>query len=218
MRVGYYIPTYNQMGWVVSKHLPSVNTKLIEYINVHYNGNEDIENQYELPTSTNGIPVIITGSSRNLGVAGSWNLFCKQSMLRNIDLAIIANDDIILHEDCIPRLVQTAVDSPMSVVAYAGDNAFSLFALPMNVYRKVGGFDENFWPAYFEDNDYVYRLKLLNVDLVLLDNKKYYHKGSSTINSYAPDRLKEHHRQFDNNEAYYKSKWGGVPGKETIVV
>lgn len=216
LKVGYFIPTYNQYEWVISKHLPSIDTQSIDYVRIHYNGFDDLKSLESLPTTVNDKPLSITCSSNNLGVSGAWNLFCRESILNKTDVAIIANDDIIVYEQGISRLLDAVRAAPNSIAAYSGKNAFSLFALPLAVYKRVGGFDEGFWPAYFEDNDYVYRMKLLGMSLVLLENQEYFHKGSATMNSYSPSRLEQHHNQFRQNERYYIQKWGGLPGNETV--
>jgi hypothetical protein len=73
----------------------------------------------------------------------------------------------------------------------------------------VGRFDPTFFPAYYEDNDYVRRAKLKGIGVKHLGHEIVAsHVGSATIkdgfsvNSHA-------------NHLYYQRKWGGSPGQET---
>jgi thiol-disulfide isomerase/thioredoxin len=78
------------------------------------------------------------------------------------------------------------------------------------IFEKVGDFDENLYPAYFEDNDYLYRMKLANimveksmklVPLVM--------RHSSSINK--DPKL---NKDFIKNKNYFVDKWGGEPNRE----
>lgn len=211
MRVGYFIPTFNQLNWVRNKHLPSLNTEGLEFVYVHCNKPEKFLN---LETPLN-IPVFYSYSEGNLGVARSWNLFCDLAIKEGLDAVILANDDIVLYENTVSTLLDKLKECPNDFVAYSGDNSFSLFALPLSVFNLVGRFDENFYPAYFEDNDYVMRMKLNNVQMHYLDSPKYYHEGSSTIRALSQSELEVHHHVFRKNQTYYIQKWGGLPGNES---
>jgi GT2 family glycosyltransferase len=212
MRVGYFIPTFNQLDWVRTNHLPSLNTDGIEFVYVHSNRPEK-SLKLEVPMN---VPVFYSYSETNLGVAKSWNFFCELAVDEGLDAVIIANDDIILFEDTISTMLDKLKEFPRDFIAYGGDNSFSLFTLPLSVFKLVGKFDENFHPAYFEDNDYFMRMKLNNVQMQFLGDPKYYHEGSSTIKSLSAEDLELHHRVFRINQAYYIEKWGGLPGYETV--
>ena len=75
----------------------------------------------------------------------------------------------------------------------------------------VGPFDEDFYPAYFEDNDYEYRIKLdehceVQIDSIL--NPTTY-RNSMTIQK-DPTLNKD----FQTNQDRYVRKWGGKPSFE----
>ncbi len=140
--------------------------------------------------------------------------------INNYSALIIANDDIILGNNTLESMIDKTRQFPDAVISAGPEdsrgNEFSLFCIPRSVYEIVGQFDEQFYPAYFEDNDYQYRMKLNNVPLIKSGGDAYYHKGSATINTYTPERLEKHHEDFRKNEMLYVQKWGGVPGKETF--
>lgn len=211
MRVGYFIPTFNQLDWVRTKHLPSLNTDGLEFVYVHSNNAQKFF-KLEVPMK---VPVFYSHSEVNLGVAKSWNFFCELAREEGLDAVVIANDDIILFDDTVITMLNKLKECPRDFIAYNGDTAFSLFTLPLSVFNLVGKFDENFYPAYFEDNDYVMRMKLNNITMHYLESPGYYHQGSSTIRALSPSELEVHHQVFRKNQAYYVQKWGGLPGNES---
>jgi GT2 family glycosyltransferase len=86
------------------------------------------------------------------------------------------------------------------------------FILSLDAYLKVGAFDEKFFPAYYEDNDYFRRMLLSDVPMVFnaMLNPAIY-RNSMTI---AKDQTLNNN--FENNKRYYISKWGGEPTQETF--
>lgn len=88
---------------------------------------------------------------------------------------------------------------------------FSGFMINKECWDKVGEFDENFSPAYYEDNDYHYRINLLGLKAIVLPTSMFYHYGSRT-NAEAFDKP---FIDSSGNHRYYVQKWGGSPGRET---
>jgi GT2 family glycosyltransferase len=75
-----------------------------------------------------------------------------------------------------------------------------------SVFEKIGYADVNFWPGgYFEDNDYCTRARKAGVKACGLAHSAYFHFWSRTIHQ--GDGTKP--RQFQNNAAFYETKWGG---------
>ena len=87
-----------------------------------------------------------------------------------------------------------------------------MFQLTPAVIEKVGFFDENFYPAYFDDNDYRWRTKTAKADLDKYP-VKYEHDTSSTI-KYSAHYKKCNQKTFQKAGRYYITKWGGGPGEE----
>ena len=79
----------------------------------------------------------------------------------------------------------------------------------------LGFFDESFSPAYFEDNDYHYRMKLYlgEASAIVTTDAMFYHYGSRTQNQAQSVPVVSGSR-FEQNRAYYVKKWGGTPGRE----
>ena len=95
-----------------------------------------------------------------------------------------------------------------------GGPDFSCFLITQECHRWFQ-FDEQFSPAYFEDNDYHRRLQLAGFgDKIFSVPVPYLHIGSGTL------RNVEHvnagwNAKFQACREYYIQKWGGPPGEET---
>ncbi len=121
---------------------------------------------------------------------------------------IIVNDDIQFLEDSFILFVNNALANPDIPVITCGDisaDGYSVFSYSRFAYEKVGYFDENIRPAYFEDADFVSRIEKLK--LKMMEFKiNIYHVGSSSI----PENDLKY--EFDNvhlprTKNYYHLKW-----------
>lgn len=152
----------------------------------------------------------------NIGVSASWN-----ELLRNIydgipgfsnpcQYAMVLNDDIELgkNENQIHRFI---VENLFFMAV--GEGTWCAWILSKVVFSKVGAFDTKFFPAYYEDNDYAYRLLLAGFKHTCHPelNPEVY-RNSQTI---AKDP--ELNANFERNKQYYIQKWGGEPMKETFM-
>lgn len=79
-------------------------------------------------------------------------------------------------------------------------------------FDKIGYIDVNFYPAYYEDNDYVRRAILKDVTSCTIMNSVYFHFWSRTIHQ-GPMGA-SHSGYFAENRGYYMRKWGGDFGRE----
>ena len=117
-----------------------------------------------------------------------------------------------------PRYILTADASKYKKVNEAEHPCFSAFMINKKCWDVVGEFDENFNPAYFEDNDYHRRINLSGMKAIVFPPAVFYHYGSRT----KLERLKTEseqliNHQFEKNRDYYVRKWGGLPGNETFL-
>lgn len=170
--------------------------------------------------------------NENIGVAAAWNLFLDQAVSDNIDLLIISNDDVIFEEGSLWKAVHAWQDRPEDCILmtahtsiaedgfHPGVADFCCFAVnPKQVLDEIGYFDsENFFPAYFEDNDYLYRIKLSKFRNYLYGGLKVQHEGSRTQFWHGEENRVVSHEAFRDNERRYVEKWGGRPGEETYTI
>lgn len=93
-------------------------------------------------------------------------------------------------------------------------DSHNLCLFSRKLFDTLGYIDVNFFPAYFEDNDYGRRAILSGkLKMVRLEYAHYFHFWSRTI--YEENMKVTNDRLFPMNKAYYIWKWGGEPGEET---
>ena len=114
------------------------------------------------------IHLIATGS--NVGFAGSVNLGIKAMKEYHFTFTIFSGDDTRFLPDRLRAAVEIVQkNSDVCIFHFEG---YSSFALTHEGARRIGPFDENFWPAYAEDCDYWLRAQLIGC-------KVYYRAGYS---------------------------------------
>jgi GT2 family glycosyltransferase len=150
---------------------------------------------------------------RNLGCSRSWNHIIRTSH----GAWLISGSDVQFAPGDIERIM-AALDAnrDASIILAMG---YSVFCFTEIGLRQVGLFDENFFPAYFEDNDHFRRVHLAGAKAARVPGFKAVHGepphwGSSTIKS-DPDLERRNALTFPNLWQYYVKKWGGGPGHET---
>lgn len=156
-------------------------------------------------------------------VAASWNEGIRRASNKGIDQYLVSNDDVILEPYFIDkavhhmeakgwdRLITGWNTRPSFPTGQAPD--YSCFFMNETLYNKVGPFDEKFKPAYFEDNDYEYRVKLAGYESYAVPELRMLHRGSVTQNMDTEKACTS--EQFQKNSLYFLAKWGGTPGFET---
>lgn len=87
------------------------------------------------------------------------------------------------------------------------DPDFSCFMVTPGTLAHVGWFDEHFFPAYFEDNDYLYRVRLSGWLAQATSAAPHLHYSQSSLSDAARG-------SFGVNQYYYLRKWGGPPWGE----
>lgn len=144
----------------------------------------------------------------NLGVAKSWNMLMDYADKIEATHVLVLNDDIYLgkteHE--INMLIRNNTDADFI-------NSFHnwcSYIIKVDAWKKAGKFDEEFFPAYFEDNSFDYKMTLIGAKKTwtsFLDPLVY--RNSMTI---AKDPALNN--RFAQNRELYIQMWGGLPSEE----
>ena len=149
----------------------------------------------------------------NLGVAGSVNF-----AWRNTPEGWIwchCNDDVVLDRRCLELMATVAENATQEFVVpeHGEGSAFTVFMIHERLKNTLGYFDEQFFPAYAEDNDLGRRMNILGVNRCIVKHAAYFHHVSSTLKAYTPEQMRTHHDQFRDNVQRYIDKWGGEMDK-----
>lgn len=98
----------------------------------------------------------------NRGVAGSWNDCAK--LFPDSPAWLLVNEDAHFLPGYLERICKTADLCPGAPLIHLNDsNAFYCFVWTAVGREKHGEFDENLWPAYYEDVDMRIRHRLAGV-------------------------------------------------------
>jgi GT2 family glycosyltransferase len=159
--------------------------------------------------------VFVVKVRHNLGVARSWNWFFDNVP----DEIVLCNDDIEFYDDSLEKLM-SGYDENFSIYPSEGSTSFSLMAFPRKIINDVGHFDESLSPyyAYFEDNDYHYRMLLKGYTIKDVPGCRVKHENSGTMKMYTPTEMNMHHQKFREARARYLDKWVGEPVKEKFKI
>lgn len=146
----------------------------------------------------------------NLGVAASWNFLIRMIHI-DCEYACILNDDVYLglYESEVNTIIMNAPKAAAhnDCMLIHGNKGFSAFIINREMYETVGPFDIDFYPAYFEDNDYVERMQYLNMEPKIvkeLTPKVFY--GSQSIQKDPSLAV-----NFEDNQKKFRDKWGYIP-------
>ena len=137
---------------------------------------------------------------------------------------IVANDDVLPAEGDLDRVAEKAVrHRDRYIVSCAGpherlgrflpSHGYSFFAVNPIAVETIGCFDENFFPAYCEDQDYARRAALAGLSEENCADTAVVHGGSSAIFANQALALQNRVTQSHNMD-YYMRKWGGDAGRE----
>lgn len=164
-------------------------------------------------------------------LARAWNRGIRRAFERGASHVVVSNLDMIYHRDYFDEVWDFANRYPEAVLwsgcgtgsfddldkaaAEAEDVRdaidFASFVVTPKLFELVGDFDEQFEPAYFEDADMVYRIKLKGLEIKQTTKARFFHyhshtvtssEGNAEILSLIDTALK------DNSERYIR-KWGG---------
>lgn len=143
----------------------------------------------------------------NLGVAASWNMGIDELEKMSYEWLIVCSEAVVFGAAGGRDFVEQLGDEPW----YDSTFGWHLVAFRRDTIERVGRFDENFYPAYLEDTDYLTRLHLAG-----LPSPRENHLPHTWISDVdASDHGTEHslRKQLVTVDlgtlgAYYARKWG----------
>lgn len=146
--------------------------------------------------------VTVLSLPSNLGVAASWNLGIK--LFPHDDRWTFGSNDVVYQPGGL-EMLSTATGGSLTLSQDAPH--FHTFAVGEDVVKAVGLFDERFYPAFFEDNDFQRRCQLAGVPVVRLPVNAT-HANSSTLKS-EPRYQRRNTETFATNRKLFLNKSAG---------
>lgn len=207
------IPTINRKDLLMEAVVPiNKQRHLFDKFLIVDNGNQNIlPDIQELEMVKEG-KVLFHHPGKNLGVSGSWNYGIMT--FRDSNYILFLNDDVVIGDTQLQEIHDHLLTKEFWLAT--GNSLWSMFTMARPCWEYFIAhdgyvFDEKFFPAYFEDNDFHYRIVMAN---------KAMHIGAGEMNpvlfrnSMTIKKDPKINFGFGPNQQYYVKKWGGMPGHE----
>ena len=163
---------------------------------------------------TNFEYIIVDNTEKNYGVAGAWNIGVDRVLENNIDWLVICSESVRFGPDGAKNIQHSLDNAATNDMTLEGSNGFGwhLIAMRRELFLTVGYFDEIFFPAYFEDNDYIYRINMINKKNGMPWTLwKKFEVDASLIGVAEGLKFLNYQMDFGWLKAKYEEKWGGSP-------
>jgi GT2 family glycosyltransferase len=231
-KIGVIIISYNADPEPLFNSLKSKRHDVRPYIFLH---SQDVGLKGKLSEITAATGARYFPYGVNRGVARSWNEGLSRSFNDGNDATLLINDDLFFYRDGFDAFADFVLSESRRVPEFGTISLYGLdtgtsgsvgagkfyqrphwqgaacMAIGRNAIETVGYFDQNFWPAYFEDADYFRRLELSGIPNLWDERILVEHNRSQTVR--ADFLLKQlHDERIRRNERYYIRKWGGLRG------
>ena len=212
----------NSTYWV-SKLIMSVDYPVDNFFIVNNNGRWELDAELDNLKNLNKRfikKITITHLPSNIGCSGAWNLIIKCYM--NSPYWIIVNDDVTFGLGLLEEMATKANANPNVGLIHGHSGEFNigswdLFLIRDYIIQDYGLFDENLYPAYCEDADYIMRFMHSPINKIMSLDSTYYH-GNAEKGNYAthgsqtqktePELKEKLDAANYMNIEYLNTKWG----------
>jgi len=221
--IGYI--TCKEHFYFLQKTMESIKNQYcpgIEIINMIYYNKYNEEKLFNIYSNIKEI-----NEDKPFSVSACWNKIIQEGFKQNAEYILVCNSDIIMNIFCVKNLVNFAESHSKFIFWTASeyDNEFTInesnivsdtfdehphfscFMLNKKTIDKIGYFDEKFYPAYFEDQDYHNRILIAGEKAGKTGMAKFYHYGSRTIKC-DEELNKRNFITYEKNRKYFLEKWG----------
>ena len=161
---------------------------------------------------------------KQLSLSTCWNFGIRTAFLEGHNQVLVLNNDVELRPDtyrhllahggpfvtCVSVGTHKELRYPDAPTSESPHPDFSCFMIRKECYEKVGKFDESYYPAWLEDNDYHVRMHRAGMHAVSID-VPFLHHSASTIKHADPISRAEMMRCFSQNKNRFFEKYGCYP-------
>lgn len=209
----------NGFHWL-SKQVASIDFPIDNYLVINNSGDDKMSSQLNKLSELEH-PYIknfkVINLPSNIGCGGAWNLIIKSYIMSPGWL--ITSNDVSFTPGLLKELASEASREDIGMVFGKGGDyglgSYDLFYIKDWVVNAVGLFDENLYPAYCEDWDYILRLQMTPVKTVYDLKAKYYHgdtfdyhESGKQTKRLDPELSNKIDKAWNKNREYMRNKWG----------
>ncbi len=155
-------------------------------------------------------------TGRNMGVARAWNLGIRDVLADPEETHLVICSQSVVFGRTGGRDLKASITDDEWGSEYVG-LGWHLNTFSRKFLETFGYFDENFYPAYFEDTDALYRMGLLDMPSPRENGRSrpYFHIDAACHIDGGALKDGKVSVDFTMLQAYYRAKWGGLQGDET---
>lgn len=177
------------------------NQEIIIAINGHYQEDKQLEYLKKINNFLAGYSnIIIIEHVSPQPLSKMWNEIIKKSTNESI---LLLNDDLNISP-----YFKGEIDSILFSEFIMLNNSFSHFIINKSLIKNIGWFDENFKEIGGEDDDYLIRLKIFNIEPQIVKIRGVRNgKNKPSINSYGKKSKKQNSGYSNINTSYLMKKW-----------
>jgi hypothetical protein len=148
----------------------------------------------------------------NAGTGFAHNVNVGLRVASGAFVAVVGNDTFVVGGDVYDLCVSGTVTSPLveekpSIDPGGFNGAF--WVVPRTVLDEVGLLDERFEGAYYEDDDYLERLRLAGVPVREVNSVQVWSRRIGLTTSKVPASMVR--AWLAENERRFEEKWGWIP-------
>jgi glycosyltransferase involved in cell wall biosynthesis len=210
------IPVLNR-GDLLLRCVGSIDYPVGRIITVVNGDDESVAVAIEKLRANSGFDIRVLKPPTNLGVAASWNRILREDPEAPYWL-LVGNDIRFAPGDL--RKIDAFTSAHPDWALATTCHGYSLMAVTQAGLERVGSFDENFFPAYWEDIDHLRRVKLSGCGWGEVPDVHAVHGeapgwGSSTLHS-DPEVRQWVQETSEMNFDYLQRKWHCGPLDEPL--
>lgn len=138
---------------ITDKCIKSIDKSILENLIIVDNSVDKFAKKYQVKE--------VIDPGQNIGVGRAWNIGAKIVLKEKLDYLIILSATVSFSKGMADFIKYLEIN-PYKY-GLESQHSWHLIAIGRKTLEEVGLFDENFYPAYYEDSDYIRRMELAGI-------------------------------------------------------
>jgi len=105
--------------------------------------------------------LVVDNTEINIGVGRAWNIGAKKVLKERLDYLVLMSSSMRFNEGALDLIKYLELNK--NKYGMETQHAWHLICIGRKTLERIGLFDECFYPAYYEDSDYIRRMELAGI-------------------------------------------------------
>lgn len=150
----------------------------------------------------------------NIGVGRAWNIGVDYMLKNDFDFLIILSASVVFKDGGFSLFDQ--LEKNKHAMGLQTQEGWHCIALSKSIFKEIGNFDTNFYPAYYEDSDFIRRMELAKIH----EPCGTIHMPATSIEVFPAEvahgmKKGNVHVNMQACANYFLSKWGAMPAYDS---